>query len=175
MSKKEKESPESDVFINIRRISADVEEHVDLVNNLAEQLEASERVSDDLETCKKFPDWKLRLKTRIICELTDSIIKFDSTLKSLSTVINELSKFFEESNSDISESHEKDLIRFIEHLKSIFEEYSDFIKESEVMFDGIKKGQSKKISLKKRSLFEENSEIKSVFSKLKNDRRLLIK
>ena len=116
MSKKDKESPESDIFINIRRMSADIEEHVDLINNLAEQLEASGRVSDDLEICKKFPDWKLRLTTRIICELTDSMMKFDSTLKSLSTIINELSKVFEEKNEKISESHENDLIKFTKRI-----------------------------------------------------------
>jgi len=175
MSKKDKESPESDIFINIRRISADIEEHVDLINNLAEQLEASGRVSDDLEICKKFPDWKLKLKTRIICELTDSMMKFDLTLKSLSTIINELSKFFEERNEQVSESHEKDLIKFIEHLRSIFKEYSNFIKESEVIFDDLKNGKSKGINLKKRSLFEETSEIQTIFSKLRTDSRLLIK
>uniref|UniRef100_A0AC34Q3J7 Uncharacterized protein n=1 Tax=Panagrolaimus sp. JU765 TaxID=591449 RepID=A0AC34Q3J7_9BILA len=170
MSKKEKD----DNFVTLRRISADLEETVETINNLAEQLGAAGKISGNLEILKQCPDWKTKLTAKIVAELTDTMMKMKTSLDCLAKLIGEFSTQLEEGEKS-SGTNETDLISFVQHLRTIHHEYSQFLDESDRIFDEIQDGRKPKLDLKKRSLFEETFEIRGIYMRLKNDSRINFK
>uniref|UniRef100_A0A914QIX8 Uncharacterized protein n=1 Tax=Panagrolaimus davidi TaxID=227884 RepID=A0A914QIX8_9BILA len=160
-----------DELISLRKISSTLKDQIETLENFGEQLASVSRVGDGYEIVKKYPEWKDRLKAALFAEATDSIQTFSTTLNSLAKIIQRFESLFEEEpqHQRISETHESDLIIFVAHLRSIFDEYSNFVKESGKEFEEISEGKRTKLEIRKRSLFDESFEIRSIYQKLKED------
>lgn len=164
-----------DNFVALRRISADLEENVETINNLAEQFESAGKISGNLEILKNCPEWKTKLISKIVAELTDSMMKMKINLDLLAKLIKEFLMPLEKESEKLSDSNETDLIKFVKHLMTIHDEYSTFLEKSDKFFDEIYDGRKSKLDLKKHSLFEENFEIRGIYMRLKNDSRINLK
>ena len=160
-----------DELLSLRKLSATLGDHIDTIENIYyEQLASVSKVNDDYEIVRECPDWKCRLKSALAGEATDSLDSFSKSLTSLAQIIQKLSNLFEDSQHHrVSETHETDLIIFLTHLKQVYNEYSNFVETLADNFTKISEGQIEKTEIKKRSLFDENFEIRSAYQRLKVD------
>jgi ElaB/YqjD/DUF883 family membrane-anchored ribosome-binding protein len=147
----------------LRRLSAEINEVVDTINNLFEQLDAIKEV-DNCRLKTKHPQWLSHIRAQIEMSASEEVDLLQDHLKLLSVIIL-CAENVMEAAKPLSMSFASDLSMLYAHLRNVLDYYANAIQSMS--------SSPMHIPLRKRSLFEETNELHAAISRLKSDLKFL--